>query len=216
MTLRGRLLASAGVAAMIAAWVAPALGVGVPLLLHNTGSSMPLGFYAWHHAAPAAKGEVVVLRDLPHFAWSWLMKRVEGTAGELFCWRPELGTHTLNDRVMPPPDPAALELGLVPWRGCRRLAAGELVGYGQSPDSYDSRYLGPIEEAQLWGVYRPVWVEQEVANPAPGSASQAGCRLLCRDAVEVRGQGPEQAEPRARAEAEADPGLTSRSYGPRP
>ena len=95
---------------------------------------------------------MIVLRDPPHFAWSWLMKRVEGTAGDLFCWRPDLGTHVLAGRIMPPPDPAAQQLGLEPWRGCHRLVAGEVVGYGQSPDSYDSRYLGPIAEGRLWGI----------------------------------------------------------------
>ena len=158
MRLQTRLLGAAGMLASIAALMAPALGLGVPLVLHNTGSSMPAGFYAYSHATPARRGEVIVLRDPPHFAWSWLMKRVEGTAGDLFCWRPDLGTHVLAGRIMPPPDPAAQQLGLEPWRGCHRLVAGEVVGYGQSPDSYDSRYLGPIDEDRLWGIYRLVWV----------------------------------------------------------
>ena len=63
----------------------------------------------------------------------------------------------LAGRIMPPPDPAAQQLGLEPWRGCHRLVVGEVVGYGQSPDSYDSRYLGPIAESRLWGIYQPVW-----------------------------------------------------------
>ena len=105
--------------------MAPALGVGVPLLIRNTGSSMPRGFYVWSHAAPAAKGEVIVVREPEHFRWSWLMKRVVGTAGDRFCWRPEIGTHFVGVRRMPPPSPDALELGLQPWQGCRVLAPGE-------------------------------------------------------------------------------------------
>ena len=139
--------------------MAPALGFGVPLFIRNTGSSMPRGFYVWSHAPPAAKGEVIVVRAPEHFRMSWLMKRVVATAGDRFCWRPEIGTHQVGARRLPPPSPDALALGLQPWPGCRVLAPGEIVGYGFSPDSYDSRYFGPINEAQLWGVYRPLWVD---------------------------------------------------------
>ncbi|MDP9144441.1 MAG: S26 family signal peptidase [Actinomycetota bacterium] len=155
--VRARVIASAAVVAAIGAFMAPALGVGVPLVIRNTGSSMPRGFYVWSHAAPSAKGEVIVVREPEHFRWSWLMKRVVATAGDRFCWRPEIGTHFVGVRRMPPPSPDALDLGLQPWQGCRVLAPGEVAGYGRSPDSYDSRYLGPITETQLWGVYRPVW-----------------------------------------------------------
>ena len=157
--LRARLIASAAVVVAIAAFLAPALGLAVPLIIRNTGSSMPRGLYVWSHAAPAAKGEVIVVRAPEHFRWSWLMKRVVGTAGDRFCWRPEIGTHFVGARRMPPPSPDALELGLQPWQGCGVLEHGEVVGYGRSPDSYDSRYLGPISEVRLWGVYRPVWLD---------------------------------------------------------
>ena len=157
--VRAQVIASAAVVAAIGAFLAPALGVGVPLLIRNTGSSMPRGFYVWSHAVPAAKGEVIVVREPKHFRWSWLMKRVVATAGDRFCWRPEIGTHFVGVRRMPPPSPATLELGLQPWRGCRVLEPGEVAGYGRSPDSYDSRYLGPISETQLWGVYHPIWTD---------------------------------------------------------
>ena len=156
--IRARLIASAVVVAGIGAFLAPALGIGVPLVIRNTGSSMPRGFYVWSHAAPAATGEVIVVRKPAHFRTSWLMKRVVGIAGERFCWRPEFGTHLVGATRMPPPSPDALKLGLQPWQGCRALAPGEIAVYGRSPDSYDSRYLGPINETQLWGIYRPVWV----------------------------------------------------------
>ena len=147
------------VLAAIGAFMAPALGLGVPLLIRNTGSSMPRGFYVWSHAPPAAKGEVVVVRAPVHFRMSWLMKRVVATAGDRFCWRPEIGTHIVGDQPMPPPSADVLRLGLQPWQGCRVLAPGEVAAYGHSPDSYDSRYLGPINEMSLWGVYQAIWVD---------------------------------------------------------
>ena len=162
--LRARVIASAAVVAAVGAFMAPALGLGVPLLIRNTGGSMPRGFYLWSHAPPAAKGEVIVVREPEHFRWSWLMKRVVATAGDRFCWRPEIGTHAVGDQPMPPPSADALRLGLRSWQGCRVLAPGEIIGYGQGPDSYDSRYLGPIREVHLWGVYRPVWIDESAEN----------------------------------------------------
>jgi type IV secretory pathway protease TraF len=155
---RRRRLVLAGSSAALAAavaWHAPALGLCPPLLLRNTGPSMPLGLYVYDHAPPARRGEVVVLRRPPAFRHPWLMKRVEGVAGDLYCWRPELGTHELAGRPMPPPSELARALGVPVWRGCRRLAPGEVVGYGRGP-SYDGRHTGPVREADLWGIYRPL------------------------------------------------------------
>ena len=81
------------------------------------------------------------------------MKEVRGVAGDRYCWREDLGTHELNGQPMPPPLADAMARGLEPWRGCQLLKSGELVGYGQSTDSYDSRYLGPIRADQLYGTY---------------------------------------------------------------
>jgi type IV secretory pathway protease TraF len=136
------------------AWHGPALGLFPPLLLENTGRSMPVGLYVYDHGPPARRGEIVVLPDPPRFRGPWLMKRVEGVAGELYCWRPALGTHELAGRLMPPPSRLARALGVPVWRGCRRLGPGEIVGYGAGA-SYDSRHIGPVREAGLWGVYRP-------------------------------------------------------------
>lgn len=155
--LRWRLIRAGAFVTLGGLYLAPALGITPPLLYRNDGSSMPQGYYIYAHPPPAARGEIAVLRNPPHFSLPWLMKRIEGVAGDAYCWRPDLGTQTLNGRPMPPPAPAARALGIPVWLGCRMLQAGEIVGYGSSPDSYDSRYLGPVEERDLWGVYRPVW-----------------------------------------------------------
>ena len=115
--VRARVIASAGMVAAIGAFMAPALGVGVPLLIRNTGSSMPRGFYVWSHAAPAAKGEVIVVREPEHFRWSWLMKRVVGTAGDRFCWRPEIGTHFVGVAAHAASEPGRPRAGLAAVAG---------------------------------------------------------------------------------------------------
>lgn len=141
-------------------FTAPTFGLLPPLVFRNDGPSAPEGYYVYAHHPPAVRGEIVVVRDPPHFNLPWLMKTVAGVAGDIYCWDPALGTQRLNGRLMPPPHPLAVELKVPIWRGCATLKSGELIGYGRSADSYDSRYLGPVHEAKLWGVYRPLWVER--------------------------------------------------------
>jgi type IV secretory pathway protease TraF len=44
------------------------------------------------------------------------------------------------------------------WSGCRRLGGGEWFAYsGRAPNSFDSRYYGPLRTDQLIAIYRPVW-----------------------------------------------------------
>lgn len=125
-------------------------------LFHNASPSVPLGWYRWSHGPPAARGEFVVLRSPPHFRLPWLMKRVKGVAGDRYCWDEVAGTHLLAGVAMRPPDPAAAARGIPTWKGCVTLGPGEIVGYGDTPDSYDSRFLGPIREADLYGIYVPL------------------------------------------------------------
>jgi type IV secretory pathway protease TraF len=144
-----------------------------PALLIEVGRSMPRGLYVYRHDIPARVGEVIVRMDPPGFEQPWLMKQVAGTAGALFCWRPDLNTHELDGRLMPQPHPLASSLGLTPWPGCRVLERGEVVGYGRSADSYDSRYLGPVREERLAGVYRLVvpmdWLASSGGAPDRGA-----------------------------------------------
>lgn len=139
-------------------WYAPGLGLMPPLGFYNSGTSMPRGLYLFAHAQPAAVGEIVALREPPHFKLRWLLKRVEAVGGERYCWREDLNTHVVDDRPMPPPSPQAVAMGIPVWKGCRNLEADELVGYGRSATSWDSRYTGPVHMSELWGVYRGIWL----------------------------------------------------------
>jgi type IV secretory pathway protease TraF len=157
-SLKWRLIRAATFVVTGFVFMAPTFRLAPPILFRNDGSSEPEGYYLYAHPAPARRGEIVVLRHPPHFQLTWLMKTVAGVAGDVYCWDERLGTQRLNGRPMPSPDPPASRLGIPVWHGCRRLAPGEVVGYGRSPDSYDSRYFGPVPEQALWGVYRPIWV----------------------------------------------------------
>jgi len=159
---RARLSRGAAVLALGALWTAPTFGLLPPLALYNTSESVPPGLYLYvHHPTPSSppeRGDYVAVRDPPHFDLPWLLKGVAGLPGDRYCWNSEAGTHELNGRPMPPPDPDATGLGVPVWKGCETLAPDEVVLYGRTPDSYDSRYLGPVRARDLWGFYRPVWV----------------------------------------------------------
>jgi type IV secretory pathway protease TraF len=46
------------------------------------------------------------------------------------------------------------------WRGCRRIAAGEVfLMNGNVPDSLDGRYFGPLAVSAVIGRARPVWTD---------------------------------------------------------
>lgn len=131
----------------------PSFGLA-PLVLKNTSPSMPVGFYRLDHRPPVRVGEIVVYPNPPQHREPWLMKRVAGVEGSLFCWNEASGTHWLDGEPMPAPSRMALDIGVPVWKGCRRLTRGEFVGYGEG-DSYDSRHLGILDSAKLWGAYQP-------------------------------------------------------------
>ena len=146
---RARLSRGAAVFALGALWMAPTFGLLPPLALYNTSESVPPGLYLYQHPMPlgrrAARGDYVAVRDPPHFDLPWLLKRVAGVPGDRYCWNSEAGTHELNGRPMPPPDPDAFGLGdpgLEGLRDARRRT--RWCSTGARPTAYDSRYLGPV------------------------------------------------------------------------
>jgi len=153
-----RKLALAGVLAPCALLLlAFHFGLLPPLLIYNTSPSVPLGWWAYSTSWPPARGDYVAMRGAPLWPLPWLMKRVEGVEGDLFCWRD--GRHWINDRPMPVLDPLAFDMerrvpGLSIWRGCRKLEAEEIAGFGEGGLSYGSAFFGPVPIDSLWGVYR--------------------------------------------------------------
>ena len=45
------------------------------------------------------------------------------------------------------------------WNGCRRLSQGEYFLLAEAPDSFDSRYFGPVPSANIIGRLVPLWIE---------------------------------------------------------
>lgn len=140
--------------------------VAAPVLV-NESPSLPRGLYWRAIGVDPGVGSVVALpqpaRARPYLASLGLpgevllIKRVAAAEGDRICRRGgridlSAGGVTVRqrDRQGRP---------LAPWTGCRRLGAGEVFLIGDTPDSYDSRYFGPVVRADLVGVYRegPTW-----------------------------------------------------------
>ena len=53
------------------------------------------------------------------------------------------------------------------WRGCRELAHGEVFVFSDRvPNSFDSRYYGPVDKASILGVFEPLLVTVDRARRA--------------------------------------------------
>lgn len=132
-------------------------------LLINESPSLPEGLYRRINKAPTL-GDVVALEP-PRPARAYLsglgmppsvklLKRVAASEGDTVCAAHDevraagrvLIAHA-NDRSGAP---------LPRWSGCRSLRTGEIFVAGDSRDSFDSRYFGPVREAAVTGVYQEV------------------------------------------------------------
>jgi len=154
--------------ALIAAALAMSSADIPPLLVRNVSVSVPVGLYVRAIAAPAEPGHLVAFRTppgaaayvaayLPFHDAHPLLKPVLAVAGDRVCL--ENAGYTLNGTWFAPTathDPHGRPMPV--WRGCRRLAAGELFVFSSRTRwSFDSRHYGPIDRADLLGVYLPLW-----------------------------------------------------------
>lgn len=155
----------------------PALGVAVVLLgcggsllatdgpvlaLINESPSVPRGVYVRVPGAEPRRGDTVALpQPAPARAYLGglgmpadvrLLKRIAAVKHDRVC---QAGDQlTVADRVVMVRSRDSRGTALSGWRGCRRLAAGEVFLLGDTPGSFDSRYFGPVRVSDLDGVFR--------------------------------------------------------------
>lgn len=167
MQRRGRTVLIVGAAALALALIlALALPRAQDLILYNHTPSVPVGFYVRIEAAPA-RGAFVTVRALavaPEAALARgfdgprnrFLKRVAAEAGDRVC--AEGDTLRINDGP-PLPRRAHDSQGapLAAWRGCRVLGADEVLLLGDSDESFDGRYWGPVDGDAIEGVWRPLF-----------------------------------------------------------
>jgi conjugative transfer signal peptidase TraF len=137
---------------------------------------VPIGLY-WVATAAPGKGDLAVIR-LPNglrtlaavrgylAATAPLIKPVTATMGDLVCRHG--ATVTINGHAAAHASTAdGFGRPLPHWTGCITLAAGQVFLLSTAPDSFDSRYFGPIGSARVLGAAHPIWVKQHDGSGAP-------------------------------------------------
>lgn len=156
-------LAILATAPALALFALDALAARSPTLaLINESPSLPEGLYLRDPYGRPDRGAIVAVpqpaavrpylarRGMP--ADVRLIKRVAATGGDAVCsdgrWL------VAPFRIVPVHARDRAGWRLPAWRGCRRLASDERLLLGDTPDSLDSRYFGPVTTSRIEGVYR--------------------------------------------------------------
>jgi conjugative transfer signal peptidase TraF len=149
-----------GMALALALLVAPFFGTIRPLLIWNASASVPTGLY-WVVWMLPSTGDLAVVGLPRHMAalaadreylprTAYLLKPIAAISGHKVC---RFGGHvfirgsfraraqSMDDRRRPLPR----------WQGCRVLRAGEFFLLSHEPESFDSRYFGPIQAEYIFG-----------------------------------------------------------------
>jgi conjugative transfer signal peptidase TraF len=150
----------------IAAFVTPnplAVGMPAPILI-NESPSLPKGLYLRLPDAAPTRGAIVAfpqpmaarpyLASLGMPAEVRLLKRVAARGGDRVC----AGDGRISTPARSAPILTLDRRGapLTAWTSCRALAADEIFVLGDTPNSFDSRYFGPVRRADVEGIYREV------------------------------------------------------------
>ena len=135
-----------------------------PTLLLNRTPSEPLGLYL--RTSETVRPGVMVAFRTPDPAFPYadrhmaylhrrpLLKRVAAGPGDRVCTRGD--TLVINGLTRAPIQRWDREGRALPrWSGCRPLRADEVFVFSaRVPNSFDSRYYGPVNRGAILGVYR--------------------------------------------------------------
>jgi conjugative transfer signal peptidase TraF len=137
-----------------------------PRVLWNASRSVPIGLYLVTPRTPAS-GDLAVVR-LPGAihalavargylgASALLIKPVAAGPHDVVCRHGQ--TVTINGRVVAHARNAdASGRLLLRWSACLTLAEGQLFVLSAGPDSFDSRYFGPVDRIHVLGSGHPIW-----------------------------------------------------------
>ncbi|MBK6704544.1 MAG: S26 family signal peptidase [Caulobacteraceae bacterium] len=136
-----------------------------PVVICNPSQSVPSGFYL-RSGEPPRRGDFVTVAAVdvaPEYAAlrgyadhsDRFLKRIAATEGQLVCAEDE--TISIDGVQTATRIERDAEGRMLPaWRGCRRLSAGELFLLGNTDDSFDGRYWGPIPLDLIEGVWTPM------------------------------------------------------------
>lgn len=145
--------------------IGAALGMvsSAPLMaVYNPSPSMPTGWYLRVPLEPAV-GRIVVI-DPPQgaIAAGWpegvrLIKPIAAAGGDHVCVASRMDVLLVNGKPIAPIQPYPAPR----WDGCRTLESGEffLLAPHRS-DSVDGRVYGPVDRAEVLGVFTPIWTDE--------------------------------------------------------
>jgi conjugative transfer signal peptidase TraF len=138
-----------------------------PWLVWNASPSIPVGPYLVEHVPPR-KGDLALIRLPPRIeafahrrsylpASTYLLKAVAAVAGEQVC---RVGRTVLVQGMGAASIHFRDRLGrpLPSWRGCRLLAGSEIFLLASDPQSFDSRYFGPVPADHAVGRAVHIWL----------------------------------------------------------
>lgn len=138
-----------------------------PRLAWNASASAPIGLYRIHPGRRPRVGEMVLIR-LPAPLATWmarrhylpvgvpLLKHVGALPGETVC-RSGLNISISGTQVVRALSHDRRGRPLPVWHGCLTIAQGQIfVLNSEVPDSFDSRYFGPVAGSGIIGVATPL------------------------------------------------------------
>ena len=144
-----------------------------PMVLFNATPSEPPGLYA-ASLAPIRVGALVAFkapaaafpyadRKLGYLRHTLMLKGVAAGPGDRVCAATSRLVINNQDR-----GPIAATDGegraLPRWTGCRRLGPDELFVFSaRVPNSFDSRYFGPVSRTAVMGVFQPLLINERRA-----------------------------------------------------
>ncbi|MFT4954925.1 MAG: type IV secretory pathway protease TraF [Brevundimonas sp.] len=135
---------------------------GPPPILINETASLQRGLYLRIPRAEPARGSIAAVPQ-PDAAGAYLarlgvppelplIKRVAAAGGDRVCADGQGLIAPYRVVAVRSRDRQGRPLPV--WRGCRILEADELLLLGDSPNSFDGRYFGPVRRNQILGIYR--------------------------------------------------------------
>lgn len=142
------------------------LSAPVVHIVYNASDSAPRGLYLVEPASQLRVGDLVVVR-LPRNVAALaaqrgylpfgvpVIKPVAALAPQHVCVD-DSGVHVDGESLASTLAADAMGRTLSPWHGCRQLVDTELFLLSMHPSSFDSRYFGPLDSAQVIGRARPL------------------------------------------------------------
>lgn len=151
--------------------VAPLVSGHRPELMWNASASVPIGFYRVSPPGHIEVADLVAVMppdELSDFLAERgylargvpLIKRVLALSGTTVC-RDGATIVAYDHAYGQAHDRDRLGRPLPAWKGCRRLADGEVFLMNwDAPDSMDGRYFGPLPASTIIARVTPIWTDE--------------------------------------------------------